>query len=136
MTIANDARATIAALQKAHEASTQDRWQGCHDGECECGSIYATKQDFVIAVVNLNHNPEYGQTVPKETFTANAKFITLAHNALPDILAYIERLEGALAQIRDYDVAEHSKWGVETVEEQATAMHRMRRIARQALETE
>jgi len=84
-----------ANLRAALANATQGEWRGCHDGNCECGSIYSVEGDFVLARVNLNHEEDATQVIPKEVYTANAKFIALAHNELPALLT---ALETALAE--------------------------------------
>lgn len=60
-----------------------------------------------------------------------------AFAAILDRLERVEaenvRLKAALEGIRDYDIAAHSKYGIETSDEQAKAMWVMRKMAKKAL---
>lgn len=95
-------RPNTAGLRAAYEASTQDEWHGCHDGECICGYIWAKKQDFPIAKTNFNHDEDLGMVIESATIIANAKFIALAHEQMPLLLAHIEELEGLCRRAARY----------------------------------
>ena len=90
---------TITRLRAALVNATPGEWLGCHDGNCVCGSIYAIEHGFVLARVNLNHEENIFQNIPKEVYTANAKFITLAHNDLPALLDAYDALQAENARL-------------------------------------
>jgi len=89
----------IAAVEAALTASTPGEWYGCHDGNCVCGTISSYEHDFMIARTELNHFEDAPQNVPMEVYTANAKFIFLAHNTLPAILERLRALEAENARL-------------------------------------
>ena len=90
---------TVASLRAAVANTTQGEWTGSpHFWGAE---VHILDSDgFVLSLIMRNEGSRLFEEIGEQAIK-NAKFIALAHNELPALLDYVERLEAENKQLQD-----------------------------------
>lgn len=86
-------RPDVDAIKARWEASIKGEWIVCgaHNNDCSCGFVWSPEVDVLIHTPGTHDDADF---ICNTEFTkANAKFIANAHQDIPALLDYIERLE-------------------------------------------